>query len=209
MEIQFYGANCISLSTKQARIVVDDNIKNLRGNEVLKSGDIALFTGSHSVPKDSVRLLIDQPGEYEIAGISIYGIAAQSHLEKENDKSATMYKILIDDTSILIAGHIYPDLSDTQLEAIGMIDIMVVPVGGNGFTLDPVGALKLIKKIEPKVVIPTHYQSDKLHFEVPQQPLDQAIKALSMEPKETIKKYKPKAEDLTEGLTSLVILEES
>ncbi len=209
MEAQFYGANCITISTKQARIVVDDNLKDLGGNSVLKSGDIALFTGARAAAKEGLRLIIDQPGEYEIAGISIYGIAAQSHLQKDGDKSATVYKLIVDDMSILIVGHIFPDLNDAQLEAIGMIDVMFIPVGGNGYTLDPLGALKIIKKVEPKVVIPTHYHSEKLTFEVPQQTLEQALKTLSMEPKETVKKFKPKAEDLVEGLTALFVVEES
>lgn len=209
MDIQFYGANCLAISTKQSRIVIDDNLKELGGATVLKAGDIALFTGAYGLPKAELRLLVDQPGEYEIAGISIYGIAAQSHLEQQGNKSATMYKIIADDTSMLVVGHIFPDLNDAQLEAIGMIDIMFVPVGGNGYTLDPAGALKIIKKVEPKVVVPTHYDSGKLHFEVPQQSLDQALRVLSMEPKETAKKFKPRAEIFAEGLTSLVILEES
>lgn len=207
MDIQFHGANCISISTKQARVVIDDNLEQLGGASVTKAGDIALFTGGQTGKKPELRLLVDQPGEYEIAGISIYGIAAQSHLEKDG-KSAVMYKLIVDDTSILVVGHIYPDLSDAQLEAIGMIDIMFVPVGGNGYTLDPVGALKIIKKVEPKAIVPTHYHSERLQFEVPQQPLDEAVKVLSLEPKEAVKKFKPKPEDFSEGLTSLIVLEE-
>jgi hypothetical protein len=209
MEIQFYGGNCITLVTKQARIVVDDNLEDLGGSTVTKAGDILLFTGPHGEPSKAARLYIDQPGEYEIAGIFIYGIAARSHLEEEKTKTATMYKILVDDTSILIVGHIYPELSDVQLETIGMVDIMCVPVGGNGYTLDPVGALKIIKKVEPKLIIPTHYESKKFQFPVPQQSLEQALKDLAMEPKETIAKFKPKSEDLSDGITKLVVVEES
>ena len=207
MDIQFHGANCISIATKQSRVLIDDTLADIGGTSITKTGDIALFTGLHGRPAQEVRLLVDQPGEYEIAGISVYGIAAQSHLEKEGDRSATMYKLIIDDTSILIVGHIYPDLSDAQLEAIGMIDLMFVPVGGNGYTLDPLGALKIIKKVEPKIVIPTHFDDANLQFPVPQQPLEEALKVLAMEPKETVKKFRPKSEDFTEGLTSLIVLE--
>lgn len=209
MDIQFHGANCITLTTKQGRITIDDNLKDLGGSSAAKAGDIMLFTGMHSEPAKEAKLCVDQPGEYEIAGISIYGIAARSHLEEEKTKTATMYKVMVDDVSVLVVGHIYPELSDTQLETIGMVDIMFVPVGGNGYTLDPVGALKIIKKVEPKLVIPTHYESKKLQFPVPQQPLEQALKDLAMEPKETVPKFKPKAEDLSDGITKLVVVEES
>lgn len=206
MDIQFYGANCISITTKQARLVVDDNLAEIGGKSITKADDIILFTGPHK-PVSSSKLLIDQPGEYEVAGISVYGIAARSHLEEEGTTSATMYKVTVDDLNFLIVGHIYPDLSDSQLETIGMVDVMLVPVGGNGYTLDTIGALKLIKKVEPKVVIPTHYEDKKLQYPVPQRSLEDALKQLSMEVKETTSKFKPKSEDLGEGLTNLVILE--
>lgn len=206
MDIQFFGANSIGITTKQARIVVDDNLADLGGKSIAKNDDILLFTGAHKAVA-SARLIVDQPGEYEVAGISIYGIPARSHLDEATGQSATMYKVVTDDISFLIVGHVFPDLSDAQLEMIGMVDIMVVPVGGNGYTLDAIGALKLIKKVEPKIVIPTHYDEKKLHYPVPQQNLEEALKQLSMEVQETTSKFKPKAESLVEGQTKLVILE--
>lgn len=208
MDIQFHGANCITIGTKQAHITIDDNLQDMGGASVVKQGDIVLFTGAHGGVA-SPRLLVDQPGEYEIAGISIYGIATRSHLEEDKTKSVTMYKVVVDDVSMLVVGHIYPELSDAQLEKIGMVDIMFVPVGGNGYTLDPVGALKIIKKVEPKLVVPTHYESKKLQFPVPQQSLEHALKELAMEPGETVTRFKPKADDLADGITKLIVIEES
>lgn len=209
MDVQFYGANCVVISGKQVRLVFDDNLSELGAKTVSKEGDIALFTGSHAeTAGQTAKLMIDQPGEYEVAGVSIYGIAARAHVDEEGQKTATMYKLILDDTNVLITGHIYPELSDSQLEAIGMVDVMLVPVGGNGYTLDGVGALKLIKKVEPKLVIPTHFDDGTLKFPVPQQPLDQCLNALAMEPKETTTKLKLKAGELGD-VTQLVILEKS
>jgi L-ascorbate metabolism protein UlaG (beta-lactamase superfamily) len=84
----------------------------------------------------------------------------------------------------------------------------VVPVGGNGYTVDPIGALKLIKEIEPKLVIPTHYADKALKYPVPQQELSVALKELAMEPKETVAKLKLKPTELTD-VTQLIILEKS
>jgi L-ascorbate metabolism protein UlaG (beta-lactamase superfamily) len=127
-------------------------------------------------------------------------------MDNDNEKTATIYKLVIDDLRVLITGHIYPELSDKQLEQIGMIDIMIVPVGGNGYTLDGVGALKLIRKIEPKLIIPTHYDMAGLNYPVPQQTLEDALKALAMEPKETLSgKYRVKSAELNDA-TQLVVL---
>lgn len=208
MDIQFYGANCVTLSTKQARVVVDDNLATLGAKSVVKSGDIVLFTGDHPDVKGDPKIIIDQPGEYEVSGVSIYGIQKRAHMDEEGKKSATMYKLLIDDLRVLVTGHVYPELSDKQLEQIGMVDVMIVPVGGNGLTLDGIGALKLIKKVEPKLVIPTHYEDASLNFEVPQQPLQDALKVLAMEPKETTPKLRVKQAELGE-VTGLVVLERS
>ena len=208
MDIQFYGANCITLSSKQARVTIDDNLADLGAKSVAKPEDIALFTGVHAEPTVKSKIMIDQPGEYEVSGVSIYAIQTRGHIDEDKQKNATMYKLVMDDIKVLVTGHVYPELSDAQLEKIGMVDIMFVPVGGNGYTLDPIGALKLIKKVDPKVVIPTHYNEPGLNFSVPQQDLEQAIKGLAMEPKETVAKLKVKAGEFGEG-TQLIILEKS
>jgi hypothetical protein len=208
MDIQFYGANCIVIGGKQVRLVIDDNLAELGAKTATKEGDVTLFTSLHGDPAHAPKLLVDRPGEYEVSGVSIFGIAARAHIDEEKKKTATMYKVVIDDFNVLITGHIYPELSDAQLEAIGMIDVMFVPVGNSGYTLDGIGALKLVKKIEPKLVIPTHYEDGGLNYPVPQQSLEQALKALAMEPKETTPKLRLKPGDLAD-LTQLIVLERS
>lgn len=208
MDIQFYGANCITLGAKQARVVIDDNLTELSAKSVTKPGDIVLQTGEAKVNTTGAKIVIDQPGEYEVSGIHIYGISARAHMDEEGKKSATMYKVLVDDLRVLIVGHVYPSLTDDQLERIGMVDIMIIPVGGNGYTLDGVGALKLVKEVEPKLVIPTHYEDKNINYPMPQQPLESALKGLAMEAKETVSKLKIKPTDLTEG-THLVVIERS
>ncbi|HEY5442071.1 MAG TPA: MBL fold metallo-hydrolase [Candidatus Saccharimonadales bacterium] len=207
MELQFYGANCIGVTYKGTRIIIDDNLATLSAKSVTKPTDVALFTGPHEAGKEA-RLSFDAPGEYEVSDISVIGIAARSHLEEEGKVGATMFKLVAGELSLLITGHIYPQLSDAQLEAVGMVDLLVVPVGGNGYTVDPVGALKLIKAIEPKLVVPTHYADKSLKYEVPQQELSAALKELGMETKETVVKLKLKPNELSD-LTQLIILEKS
>ncbi len=208
MELQYYGANCVLLTAKDIRIVVDDTLAMTSAKSITKPGDVALFTGI--VPEIAVdtKITIAQPGEYEIANVSIVGIPARAHMDEPGQHSATMYKVIVGDVSFLFTGHVYPELSDDQLEDINAIDVMVVPVGGNGFTLDSIGALKLVKAIEPKIVVPTHYDEKGLKFEVPQQTLDQAIHGLGMEPKEKVAKLKVKSLELPE-VTSLIVLERS
>lgn len=207
MDLQFYGANCFGLTHKGTRVVVDDNLADLGTKSVVKPDDIALYTGAHG-GSGTVRLTFDSPGEYEIADISIIGIAARAHIDVEGHLGATMFKLIVGDLSVLFTGHIYPALSDDELEAIGTVDLLVVPVGGNGYTVDPAGALKLIKDIEPKLVVPSHYADKAFNYPVPQQGLSNALKELAMEPKETVSKLKLKPAELSD-VTQLIILEKS
>jgi L-ascorbate metabolism protein UlaG (beta-lactamase superfamily) len=206
MDMQFYGANCISLTNRQVRLVIDDNLTDLGGKSIIKEGDVVLFTGAHSSTNKPAKIIIDKPGEYESQGVFIYGIAARGHMEETGKMSSTIYKIMSDDLDILVVGHVYPELSDSQLEAIGTIDVMITPVGGNGYTLDSVGALTLIKKIEPKLVIPAYYDDKSLKFPVPVASLEDALKNLPMEVKESTQKLRIKSTDLSD-VTQLVVLE--
>lgn len=208
MELQYFGGNCIRVTTKKANIVVDDNLAQLGAKSITKPDDIVLNTDPNTLQvADGGRLIIAQPGEYEVSNISIQGVGAQAHMD-EKGLNSTIFKILADDIRLVIVGHIYPDLTDDQLEAIGTIDVMIIPVGGSGYTLDPVGALKIIKKIEPKIIIPTHYADKSLKYEVPQIDLKEALKEMTMEPSETVAKLKLKSTDILET-TRVIVLEKS
>jgi L-ascorbate metabolism protein UlaG (beta-lactamase superfamily) len=209
MDIQFYGANCLVITVQGVRVVIDDNLKELGAKSVIRSEDIALFTSKATeIPVDT-KLMIDCPGEYEVSALSIYGIPARSHMDTEEQMTGTMYKIIVDDMSVLVTGHIFPKLSDNQLEKIGIVSTLIIPVGGNGYTLDAIDALSIIKEIEPKVVIPTHYDDQGLKYPIPQQTLEQALKGLAVDVSQTVQKFKLKPNDLREDNLQLVVLEKS
>lgn len=206
MDIQFYGANCIKVATKQATVVIDDTLKALGKKSVTKSDDIAVFTQAPPSDQPKARMCLTKPGEYEASAISFKGIPARSHID-ESGTNNTMFKIIISDMRMLLLGHIHPDLSDEQLESIGTVDILFVPTGGNGYTLDPIGAARMIKKIDPKIIIPTHYEIKDVNYEVPQQPLEELLKVLSLEPTETTAKYKVKLGAALPEVQQLIVLE--
>jgi L-ascorbate metabolism protein UlaG (beta-lactamase superfamily) len=206
MELQYYGANCVRITTKQASVVIDDNLSELGLKSQTKSGDIAVFTGAHGEPATDTKIIIDQPGEFEVSGMSVVGLSARAHMDEEGSKTATVFKLVAEDIKVLITGHIYPDLTEQQLETIGLIDVMIIPVGGNGYTLDGIGALKIIKKVEPKLIIPVHFADKGVSYSVPQQELKEIIHALGMEAKLTTTKLKLKSSELIDS-SQLIILE--
>lgn len=204
MEIQYFGANCVKLTVKKTTIIVDDNLSKLGLKTVTKPTDISLLT-SKDIPVHPSLFMADMPGEYELGGIIIQGIAARSHTDEEGQKNAVIYTITTSETKVVILGHIYPELNEDQIEQIGLVDIAIVPVGGHGYTLDGTGALKVVKQIEPRVVIPTFYADKNIRYEVAPQELSEAIKGLAMEPSDTVEKFKYLASEVSDSTHLIVV----
>ena len=202
MDIEYKGGNCVSLTVKKNVVVTDPKnsglgLKDQGANVALQLVTQPQFVASHG----DDTLVIDGPGEYEVANISIHGVAAQAHTDTADaPKKATMYSVAAEDISVAVVGHIYPELSEDQLEQLGVIDVLVVPVGGGGYTLDAAGAVSVVRKIGPKIVIPTHYADSSTKYEVPQADVEAFIKELGA-PVEETNKLKLKAGTLSEALT--------
>lgn len=173
-EVEYKGANCVVVSTKKASIVVDPKLSLVGLKDASVKDAIELATEARfAINSDDAKLVIEGPGEYGIADFDIKGVAAQRHLDTENDpKLSTMYRIEAGDIRAAVIGNIYEKLSEDQLEQIGIVDVLVLPVGGSGYTLDATGAAALVRQIDPKVVIPVHYADSAISYEVPQSELE-------------------------------------
>jgi len=173
-ELEYKGANCITISTKKATIVVDPKLSVVGLKDASVKDTIELATEARfAVNSSDAKLVLEGPGEYGVADFDIRGVAAQRHLDAETDpKASTMYRIEAGDIRVAVIGNIYEKLGEDQLEELGIIDVLVIPVGGSGYTLDATGAAALTRQIDPKVVVPVHYADDALTYEVPQSDLE-------------------------------------
>jgi len=208
MELQYFGANCIRISTKKANIIIDGVIGE-NSKSMVKSGDIVLFTsrGERKI-EPGVKLVINQPGEYEVADTSILGIPARAFGAETKTFSNTIFKVENEEVKLAIIGNVHPELTDSQLELLGEVDVIVIPVGNNETTLSGANALSIIKHIEPYLVIPTHFADQKTKYGNPQSTLEEALKDLGMEVSESVSKIKLKSANFNEGdATKLIVLE--
>lgn len=180
MDIKFHGGNCLSLTVKKAVLMIDAGEKGVEANA--SKAQVHLATMTNFAPNKTDGFEIDGPGEYEVAGFSVTGIPARANMDEEGKQNATIYTIVVAGYKLLVLGHVDPNLTDKQLEEIGMVDIAFVPVGGNGFSMDGVSAAKVITKIEPKIVIPTHYKMSDVNYEVPQDSLESFVKEIGATP---------------------------
>lgn len=200
MEIQYLGASAVKITTKNSITLFNPVSDIAKLSTDLKKVTCVITTqDALSAPAYSDDVfLITGPGEYELTDSSIKGVATQPHTGSVGDKSATMYRYAINDINILFVGHADEKQAESQLEEIGVVDIMIVPVGGGGYTLDSVAAANLVRAVEPKLVIPVHY-ADGLQYDVPQQDLEAFTKELSAHTEEATDKLKLKS--LPEQLT--------
>ena len=202
MDIEYKGGNCVVITIKKNTVVVDPKISVLGLKDQGANATVQLATQPDFVaPHEESTLIVQSPGEYEVANISIHGIAARAHMDGVGAPNAvTMYSVAADDIAVAVVGHVYPELTEEQLEALGVVDVLIVPVGGNGYTLDATGAVQLIRKIDPKIVIPTHYADSHISYPVPQAELEVFTKELGAAV-ETSNKLKLKAGTFSDVLT--------
>ncbi len=194
MDIEYKGGNTVIISTKGANLIVDPKASLVGLKDVSTKDAIELATEARfALTNDAATLNIEGPGEYGVAGFDIKGVAAQRHLDTEGQPLAsTIYRVEALDIRIAIFGNVYEKISETQLEDIGIVDILILPVGGSGYTLDATGAATIVRQVEPKVVIPVHYADDGLTYEVPQDMFETFAKELGA-PVEEVAKYKLKS----------------
>src|SRR5258708_22537266 len=115
MEIQYYGANCVRISTKRADIVVDDNLTEVGLKTVTKETDTLLYTEvDEDKTKLKAKLRIDQPGEYEIGDTSVVGIPTRSYKDSEGTLNGTIFKFENEDIKVAVIGNSNADLTDSQ-----------------------------------------------------------------------------------------------
>lgn len=192
-EIEYKGGNGVVITTKKLTALIDPKLSlvGLKDMNVNNGVEIATEERFATAGKDT-QIQIEGPGEYEVGDFSIRGISAQRHLDDNNvEKKSTIYRIEIGDVRIALLGNIAPKLTEDQLESIGVVDILILPVGGNGYTLDATSASTLSRQIDPKVIIPIHYADSALKYEVPQDTLETFTKELGA-PVETTSKLKVK-----------------
>ena len=143
------------------------------------------------------------PGEYEVKGVFIHGIVSyHDNVEGKERGLNTIYVINMEDMNLCHLGDLgQAKLTQEQLDAIGSVDILFVPVGGK-YTIDGQEATEIIKQIEPKIIIPVHYKVEGLKIDLDDN--KKFIKAIGLKPEE-VDSFKINRKTLPAEETKLVI----
>lgn len=206
MEIEYKGANCIEITASKATTVIDPKLSLVGLKDYAPKGAIQIATTEEFAVEDGgFKLTIDGPGEYEVSNISIKGIAAGRHIDTDLDEhKATIYRVEANGIRVGVIGHVNAKLSDAQLEELGVLDVLCIPVGGRGYTLDAHNAAAMTRQIGPKIVIPTHYADKGINYEVPQDDLTLFKKELGASLSDTVSKLKIKSSGTLPEALSLI-----
>ncbi len=183
MDISWLGHSCFRIRGKQATVITDPYSPDLGYS--LGKPIAHIVTVSHQHPGHSYvqgiggePKLVTGPGEYEISGVLIIGVAT-FHDAEGGDKRGrnTVYLMEVDEISVCHLGDLGHILTAEQVEEIDNVDVLLLPVGGVS-TINATKAAEVVRQLEPKVVIPMHYKTQVLNWEL--EPMDRFLKEIGI-----------------------------
>jgi L-ascorbate metabolism protein UlaG (beta-lactamase superfamily) len=191
MEIVWYGHSCFRLTERgMAAVVTDPFDAEAVGYEPLKlKADIV--TVSHDAPgHNNLNAVkgyghaITGPGEFEIGGVFVTGVQTDGQGKKAADKPRnTLYVFDYDGLTVVHLGDLRSVPTQAEIEALGNVNVALVPVGGGG-GLNAAKAAEIVSLLEPNIVIPMHYQTPAA--KVPLDQLDKFLKEMGLHEAESV-----------------------
>jgi L-ascorbate metabolism protein UlaG (beta-lactamase superfamily) len=164
-DIQYLGHSCFRLRGRDGTVVCDPFDRSVGLDIGRPTAHIVTVSHRHpdhanvaAVKPMRERIFpIEGPGEYEVSGVMIAGVRTFHDKQKGAELgNNTAYVIHLDDVVFCHLGDLGHELSTHQLDEIGNVDVLFIPIGG-GETIGPSEAVSVISQIEPRIVIPMHY----------------------------------------------------
>ncbi|MDP4020417.1 MAG: MBL fold metallo-hydrolase [Candidatus Adlerbacteria bacterium] len=169
MVITYLGGQCFKVIQGELTLALnppssDSSLKSPKfGSDiVLMSLNHEDFNGTEQMSfGERSPFVISGPGEYEVKGVAVRGFASESNYGGEKGVN-TIYAISLEGMNLVFLGALgTSDLPQAAKEELDDIDILFLPIGGEGM-LNESAAYKLAVQLEPKMVIPMHYSAEQL-----------------------------------------------
>jgi len=170
MTITWYGHSCFKITNQGGHLTIITDPFDKKIGLTPPRGNADIVTVSHDhFDHNNIKaisgdpFIIETPGEYEVKDIRVLGISGYHDKIKGKEKGSNIiYLIKVDGIRICHLGDFGQEkLNNKQLELINSADILIIPVGGV-YTINAKEAVKIIKQIEPTIVIPMHYKLPNL-----------------------------------------------
>lgn len=216
MIITWFGQSCFKIQGQNSTLVTDPFDKSYGLKVPRLAADIVTTSHDHNDHNniktvkgiaEAKPFIINGPGEYEAKNIFVRGIPS-FHDNKEGVERGTntIYLIKIDSISLAHLGDLGHVLSNGQIEKLEGIDILMIPVGGT-YTINAKQATEIISQLEPRVVIPMHYNIKGLRLPKKIDGISVFCKEFGACPTEEISKFKVAKKDLPSEEMKVVILQ--
>jgi L-ascorbate metabolism protein UlaG (beta-lactamase superfamily) len=173
-DIQYLGHSCFRLRGRDGILICDPYDRSVGLDIGRPAAHIVTISHKHPdhanvgviKPMRERVFTIEGPGEYEVGGVLITGVRTYHDKNKGAELGTnTAYVIHMDDVVFCHLGDLGHELSTQQLDDIGSVDVLFIPIGG-GETIGSAEAVSVISQIEPRIVIPMHYaQSEQRSFD--------------------------------------------
>lgn len=165
------GHACFKLRTASATVVMDPYSSGVGLSLPRVSADVVTVSHGHddhnnfSAVSGTARrdkpFIIDAPGEYEVGGISVFGVSAFHDDKKGEDRGKNViFSVLLDGISVVHLGDLGHKLSESQVAELNGVDVLLCPVGGV-YTIGPKEVGEVVSAIDPSYLIPMHYKTDE------------------------------------------------
>lgn len=147
MVITYQGDNYFKIQSGNFTILVDPtDSRSFRGANLV----LSTLKPSPLAPPKEGTFFIDHQGEYEVGDAAVRGLSAG--VERGDEK--TTYRILLEGISLLVLGHLGAEPSPESQESFKGVQVVIIPGGGKPF-ISEAAAAKLVRQIEPALVIPS------------------------------------------------------
>lgn len=213
MQIHYFGLSSFKITTKDATVITDpfdkeSGLLSPRGAAdiiILSEKTNKLYSATSGFSGEP--FLMNDPGDYDLKGVTVTGIPLKQEGDTTKDgkhRYVTATLIEAEDMRILNLNHIRTfSMKEDDLDALGEIDILILPVGGNS-VMTAKDASKIAHEIEPKIVIPSHYATEGLAL--PYEKVDGFIKEMGGK-SESMEKLLIKKKDLDPDKMQIITLE--
>ena len=185
MDITWYGHSCFRLSERGVTIVSDPPSDDLGYDRPRIRADVVTISHDHPGHNNRVGfrggpLFFDGPGEYEVKGVFITGIATYHDGRGGAARGRnTVFLFDFDGVTVCHLGDLGHVPTQSQVEALSDVDVLLIPVGGV-HTIDASKATEVISLIEPRLVVPMHYKTSVEQAKL--QTVDKFLKEMGLDP---------------------------
>ena len=182
MEIVWLGHSSLLIKGNSATVVTDPYPDSLGISMGRPQADIVTISNSHPHHSSSEMVagepkVINGPGEYEISNFYISGMATRHHDHNGTRHINTVFTFRAEGLTLCHLGDLSDNLSPIQVDELNQTEVLFVPAGGN-CTIDASKAIRFIRLIEPRIVIPIHYGMEGLNVEL--DPLEKLLHELGV-----------------------------